>query len=61
MDLEIAYSTPNIVKALKSRNMRWVKHVPCTEKMKNAYRNLMGKWYSCKYFNEHSASIKDTE
>ena len=42
-ELHALYSSPNIIRNLKSRRLRWVGHVVCMEKSKNAYRVLVGK------------------
>ena len=37
------YSLPSIVRAIKSRRMRWAGHVARTRKRRGVYRVLMGK------------------
>ena len=37
------YSSPNIIRNLKSRRLRWAGHVARMEQSKNAYRVLVGK------------------
>jgi hypothetical protein len=37
------YSSPNIIKMIKSRRMRWVGHVARMVETRNAYRILVGK------------------
>jgi hypothetical protein len=37
------YTSPNIIRMIKSRKMRWAGHVACLGKKKRAYRVLMGK------------------
>ena len=37
------YSSPNIIRNLKSRRPRWVGHVARMEQFRNAYRVLVGK------------------
>ena len=37
------YSSPNIVRVIKSRRMRWARHVACMGKEKGVYRVLVGK------------------
>ena len=37
------YSSPNIIRNLKSRRLRWAGHVPRMEQFRNAYRVLVGK------------------
>jgi hypothetical protein len=42
-ELHILYSSPNIIRQIKSRRMRWVGHVACMGKDSNVYKVLMGK------------------
>ena len=37
------YSSPNIIRDLKSRRLRWAGHVARMEQFSNAYRLLVGK------------------
>ena len=37
------YSSPNIIRDLKSRRLRWAGHVARVEQSRNAYRVLVGK------------------
>jgi hypothetical protein len=37
------YSSPDIVRQIKSRRMRWVEHVASMGEGRNVYRVLMGK------------------
>jgi hypothetical protein len=37
------YASPNIVKVIKSRRMRWAGHVAHIEEMRNIYNILVGK------------------
>jgi hypothetical protein len=37
------YSSPNIIRMIKSRRMIWARHVARMRKKRNAYRILMGK------------------
>jgi hypothetical protein len=37
------YSSPSIITIIKSRRMRWARHVARMGKMRNAYRLLVGK------------------
>jgi hypothetical protein len=37
------HASPNIIRKVKSRRMRWVGHIVCMGQMRNAYRILVGK------------------
>jgi hypothetical protein len=42
-ELRSLYSSPNIVRAIKSRRMRWAGHVACMGEGRGVYRVLVGK------------------
>jgi len=42
-ELNDLYSSPNIVRVIKSRRMRWAGHVAHIEEERGVYRDLMGK------------------
>jgi hypothetical protein len=42
-ELHNLYSSPNIIRMIKSRMMRWAGHVARMGKTRNAYRMLLGK------------------
>jgi hypothetical protein len=42
-ELNDLYCSPNIVRVIKSRRMRWVEHVACMGERRGVYRVLMGK------------------
>jgi hypothetical protein len=42
-ELHILYSSPNIIRQIKSRRMRWAGHVARMGEKRNVYRVLMGK------------------
>ena len=42
-ELYALYSSPNIIRNLKSRQPRWAGHVAGVEQLRNAYRVLVGK------------------
>jgi hypothetical protein len=37
------YSSPNIIRVIKSRRLRWAGHVACMEESRGGYRVLVGK------------------
>jgi hypothetical protein len=37
------YPSPNIIRMMKSRRMRWIGNVACMGEKRNAYRVLVGK------------------
>jgi hypothetical protein len=42
-DVHDLYSSPSIIRILKSRKMRWAGHVTRMEAKRNAYRLFVGK------------------
>jgi hypothetical protein len=42
-ELHIVYSSPNIIRQIKSRRMRWMGHVACMVEDSNVYKVLTGK------------------
>ena len=42
-ELHALYSSPNIIRNLKSRRLRWAGHVAHMEQFRNSYRVLVGK------------------
>jgi hypothetical protein len=42
-ELHILFSSPNIIRQIKSRRMRWAGHVARMREERNVYRVLMGK------------------
>jgi hypothetical protein len=42
-ELHDLYSSPSIIRIMKSRRMRWAGHVARTGEKRNAYRLLVGK------------------
>jgi hypothetical protein len=42
-ELHNLYSSPSIIRMIKSRRMRWAGHVTCIGEKRNAYRILVGK------------------
>ena len=42
-ELHALYSSPNIIRNLKSRRLRWAGHVARMDQTRNAYRVLVGK------------------
>jgi len=42
-ELSDLYSSPNIVRVIKSKGMRWAGHVTCMDEERGVYRVLLGK------------------
>ena len=42
-ELNDLYSSPNILRVIKSRKMRWAGHVACVGEERVAYRDLVWK------------------
>jgi hypothetical protein len=42
-ELHILYSSPNIIRQIKSRRLRWAEHVARVGEGRNVYKVLMGK------------------
>jgi hypothetical protein len=42
-DLHNLYASPNVVRVIKQRRMRWAGHVACIGEMRNAYKILVGE------------------
>jgi hypothetical protein len=42
-ELNDLYSSPNIIRVIKSRKMRWAGHVPSMGERRGAYRILVGQ------------------
>jgi hypothetical protein len=42
-EFHILYSSPNIIRQIKSRRMRWAGHVACMGEKRKMYRVLVGK------------------
>jgi len=42
-ELHNLYASPNVIRVIKSRRMRWAKHVARMIEMRNVYKNLVGK------------------
>jgi hypothetical protein len=42
-ELQNLYSSPHIIKIIKSRRMRWAGYIARMREMRNAYRILVGK------------------
>jgi len=42
-ELKVLYSSPNIIRVIKLRRMRWAEHVARMGERRDVYRNLVGK------------------
>ena len=51
-ELHALYSSPNVIRNLKSRRLRWAGHVARREESTNAYRVLVGKPVGKETFRE---------
>jgi hypothetical protein len=40
-ELHSMYPSPNVIRVIKSRRMRWAGHVVCMEEMRNPYNILV--------------------
>jgi hypothetical protein len=68
-ELQVLYSSSNIVRVIKSRKMRWTGHLARLGEERGVYRVLVGKPEgkrplgrpTCECGNEHSGSIKRGE
>jgi hypothetical protein len=41
-ELHNFYASPNVIRLIKSRKMRWMGHVACLGQMRNSYNILVG-------------------
>jgi hypothetical protein len=41
--LRILYSSPNVIRQIKSKRLRWAVHLACIGEERNLYRLLVGK------------------
>jgi hypothetical protein len=71
-EIHSLYSSPNIVRVIKSRRMRWVRHVACMGEGRGVYRVYGDRWGEldsagsgrgpvvgfCKHGNEPLGSIQ---
>jgi hypothetical protein len=42
-ELYALYCSPNIIRVIKSRNLRWARHIACIGQSRNGYRVLVRK------------------
>jgi hypothetical protein len=43
-DLHNLYSSPNIIRTIKSKRMRWAGHVARIMEKRNAYKEMVGEY-----------------
>jgi uncharacterized protein YbdZ (MbtH family) len=68
-ELHNLYAPLNIIRAVKSRRMRWEGHVALTEEIRNAYEILVGKpqgkrpcmRYSCRWEDSNRMDLREVE
>jgi hypothetical protein len=53
------YYSPDIIRVIKSRNVRWIGHVACMGKMKTADTVLVGKLEGNRSFGRCSCRWED--
>ena len=53
-ELHALYSSPNIIRNLQSKRVRWAGHVVLIEESRNAYRVLVGRSEGKKTFREEN-------
>jgi hypothetical protein len=41
-ELSYFYTSPDIIRVIKSRRMRWLRHVSCMGEIRNAFKGLVG-------------------
>jgi hypothetical protein len=58
--LHSLYSSPNMVRVIKSKRMRWVGHVACMGTMIKAYIILVGKPETRRPLGRHRRRWEDT-
>jgi len=58
-ELHDSYFSPNILRLIKSRRMRWAEHVACTREMRITYRVLLGKPEGKSIFGRPSCRWED--
>jgi hypothetical protein len=42
-ELRNLYASPDVIRVIESRTMRWARHVTCIGEMRNVYKILVGK------------------
>jgi hypothetical protein len=52
-DLNDLYCSPNIVRVIKSKRMRWAGHVACMGERRGVYRVLVGKPVGTRELRKH--------
>ena len=58
-ELNNLYSSPNIVRVIKSRRMRWSGHVACMGEGRGVYRVLVGKAEGRRPLGRHRRRLED--
>jgi hypothetical protein len=61
------FVSPNIIRVIKSRRIKWIGHVSWMEEMRNVYNSLVGKTEkerplgrnSCRWYNNIGMDIKE--
>jgi hypothetical protein len=59
VELHIWFASPNVIRVMKSRRMRWAGNVACMGEMRNAYSILVGKPEGKRRLGRHRCRWED--
>ena len=57
-ELQDLYSSPNTIRVIKSRRMRWAKHVACMGENRNSYRICLGSLKNRHYSEDLGIDVR---
>jgi hypothetical protein len=57
-ELHNLYTSPDVIRMIKSRRMSWARHIVCVGVMRNAYKILVGKPEGKRPRGRHRRNIK---
>jgi hypothetical protein len=58
-ELRNLYSSPSIIRMIKSRRMKWTGYIVCMGEKRNAYRSLVGKQEGKRPLGRHRQRWED--